>query len=130
MSTTQVPFERRAAQRFDFQIPVSVRQSTSGDEGVGFTQDLSARGMFFFSDMPLVEGTTVEVTFTLPSEITLAEEARVRCQARILRVEPAGGNQKTFGAAAHLQSYEYLPAVDSAGTFERTPQLHTSGSAI
>ena len=50
MSTDQVHFERRASQRFDFQLPVGVRLAGTDREGCGFTQDLSGRGAFFYTD--------------------------------------------------------------------------------
>ena len=54
MSTTQVRVERRASQRFEYQLPVGIR--VSGHDGSGFTQDLSGRGVSFITDMKLVEG--------------------------------------------------------------------------
>ena len=46
MSTDQVHLERRASQRFDFQLPLVVRLAGIDREGYGFTQDLSGRGVF------------------------------------------------------------------------------------
>ena len=39
MSTDQVHLERRASQRFDFQLPVGVRLAGTEHQGSGFTQD-------------------------------------------------------------------------------------------
>ena len=46
MSTDDLHLERRASQRFDFQLPVGVRLAGTDCEGYGFTQDLSGRGVF------------------------------------------------------------------------------------
>ena len=86
MSTDQVQFERRAAQRFDFHLSVSVRLSGRDREGCGFTQNLCARGALFHTDLPLCEADAIELTLVMPSEITLAENMRVRCRGRVLRV--------------------------------------------
>ena len=83
-----VQLERRAAQRFDFHLPVSFRPADSKHEGCGFTQNLSARGVFFYSDCPLQEGSSVELTLVMPSQITLVENMGVRCRARVMRVTP------------------------------------------
>ena len=86
MSTPSVQVERRVGQRFPYHLPLSLRQPQAGLEGVGFTQDLSSRGVFFFTDAPLTEGCEIEITLRMPSEITLGESMPVRCRGRILRV--------------------------------------------
>ncbi len=77
----------------------------------GFTQDVSARGLFLFTEAALAEGTVVELTFTMPSEITLAESMRVRCRGRVLRASPSQAGPRT-GIAVQLDSYEYLPSLE------------------
>src|ERR1022692_2998208 len=73
--------ERRVGQRFPYLLPLSLRQPAACLEGVGFTQDLSSRGVFFFTDAPLTEGSEIEITLRMPSEITLGESMPVRCRA-------------------------------------------------
>ena len=74
-----------------------------------FTQDLSGRGIFFYAEAALPEGAVVELTFTMPSEITLGENMPVRCRGRVLRAAPPQGGQRN-GIAVQLDSYEYLTA--------------------
>jgi hypothetical protein len=74
-----------------------------------FTQDVSGRGIFFFTEAELPEGAVVELTFTMPSEITLGESMPVRCRGRVLRCGPAQGGRRN-GVAVRLDSYEYLTA--------------------
>jgi hypothetical protein len=84
------------------------------------------RGAYIFTETQLSTGTMVEMTFTLPSEITLSEEMRVRCQARVLRATPADEKSKP-GAAVHFESYEYLTASENVTTttaFDRLSPLH------
>ena len=59
MSSSEVRLERRAAQRFDFQLPLSIRLINGEREGSGLTQDLSARGAFFYTDFVLEQGANV-----------------------------------------------------------------------
>jgi hypothetical protein len=86
MTTLPVSLERRVGQRFDFNLPVSLRDQTTAAEGFGFTHDVSSRGAFFFTDIALNPGTEIEITLNMPSEITLGEAMRVRCKGRVLRV--------------------------------------------
>jgi hypothetical protein len=106
MSAEPVRMERRSGQRFEINLPVSIQ--VEGRTVAGFTQNVSARGVFFYAEAALPEGTAVDVTFTMPSEITLAESMRVRCCGRVLRSLACGAGQKN-GTAVHLGSYEYLP---------------------
>ena len=84
MTTTQVRVERRASQRFEFQLPVGI--GVSERNGNGFTQDLSGRGVSFITDMNLLAGNAIELTLMMPSEITLGESMRVRCRGQVKRV--------------------------------------------
>ena len=127
MSTTPDRLERRCGQRFDLQVPVSVRLSGSQHESSGFTQDLSARGAFFYTDFPLAPGEAIEVTLVMPSVITLANSMRVRCQGTVLRVaQPSAGTR--LGVAVHFSGYEYLAepaaAEEVRDSFERISSLH------
>lgn len=127
MSTDQVHLERRASQRFDFQLPVGVRLAGTDREGYGFTQDLSGRGVFFYTDFQLAEGDAVELTLVMPSEITLTENARVRCRGKVVRVLPV--DQK-FGVAARLEGYEYLPKAETAAQISANfPRISTAQGA-
>jgi hypothetical protein len=139
MTTSPVGVERRAGQRFAYNLPVSLYEASSGAEGLGFTQDLSSRGAFFFTDMPLAEGAEIELTLKMPSEITLGESMWVRCRGRVLRVvKPAEmtfgvalpaetrASETKIGVAVCLHGYEYLPeAEDSSAVFRRISALHS-----
>ena len=132
MSTAQVQLERRSTQRFDFHLPVSVRLSGSEREGCGFTQNLSARGAFFHTDLPLSQADAIELTLVMPSEITLAENMRVRCRGKVLRVlSSAVGNRSVV--AVHLEGYEFLPETEGgSAAFARisTPHHREEDAAV
>ena len=127
MSSSEVRLERRAAQRFDFQLPLSIRLINGEREGSGLTQDLSARGAFFYTDFVLEQGANVEVTLVMPSEITLSENMPVRCRGKVLRVTPPSIGNK-IGVAVHLENYEYLPETHvvstTSGDYGRISALH------
>ena len=110
--------ERRGAQRFVVHLPLAVH--FEGRTIPAFTQDLSGRGMFFYTEAALPAGAVVELTFTMPSEVTLGENMPVRCRGRVLR-STAPKNGQRNGIAVQLDSYEYLTAEErtSASQFVR-----------
>jgi PilZ domain len=134
MNTPPVQVERRVGQRFPYVLAISFRQANSV-AGMAFTQDLSSRGVFFFTDAPLTEGSEIELTLCMPSEITLGESMPVRCRGHILRiVRPVASTSRVLpddraetkiGVAVRFEGYEYLtePA-ESANTFPRVASLH------
>jgi hypothetical protein len=136
MTTPSVGVERRIGQRFAYNLPVSLRDVSNSTDGLGFTHDLSSRGVFFFTGMPLSEGAEVELTLQMPSEITLGESMRVRCRGRILRIVntqlSAGTNdsndpqpERKIGVAVCFSNYEYLSDPTGISTdFRRAAVLH------
>jgi hypothetical protein len=117
MNTDPNRLERRGAQRFEVHQTLTVH--FEGRAVPGFTQDLSGRGIFFYAETTLPEGATVELTFTMPSEITLAENMAVRCQGRVLRSSASPNNGQQNGIAVQLSSYNYLPADAPSTQFVR-----------
>ena len=134
MTTPPVQLERRAGQRFPYLLPLSLRLLRSSAEGVGLTQDVSSRGVFFLTDVVLTEGAEVEITLKMPSEITLGESMRVRCRGHVLRVvKPGAGAQDSanasvaeakIGVAVRLETYEYLPEMSETSSVSRVSALH------
>ncbi len=143
MTTLPVRLERRVGQRFSFLLPMSFRDVASGMPGVGFTQDLSSRGVFFFTESALHQGAEIELTLVMPSEITLGESMRVRCRGHILRVvrrSDQGLTQSSVpsicpsetpipdskvAVAVRLEGYEYLDPAEPSAAFQRVSALHT-----
>jgi hypothetical protein len=113
MSTRDIQLERRAGQRFDFHVRVSVRIAGCEKEGTGFTQNLSAKGILFQTDFQLAVGDAVEIIVVMPSEITLGENMRVRCRGKVLRVTPSGVGAQSL-AGVQIEGYEYLPDTEAA----------------
>ncbi len=103
MSQPQV--ERRATRRFSLRLPVAVKHPEQGEVSA-FTRDVSSRGICFYISTPLEIGSQLEFTLTLPPEITLTEAIRVRCTARVVRVEEGDGNG--LAVAAVIDRYEFL----------------------
>lgn len=77
------------------------------------TQNVSARGVFFYLNQSISRGTRIEVTLTLPPHITLTEAVRVRFSARVIRVESPLPSARV-GVAAMIEDYEFLRSSGSA----------------
>jgi hypothetical protein len=118
--------ERRGAQRFELHLPLAVH--FDGRTVPGFAQNLSGRGIFFYAETALPEGAVVELTFTMPSEITLGENMPVRCRGRVLRAAGySQGGQRT-GIAVQLDSYQYLRSDEPICQFVRVSAASGAGA--
>jgi len=98
--------ERRMMRRFDMRLPAIVRVE-GANEFRTETQNVSARGVFFYLDRAVSAGTKIEVTLTFPPHITLTDAVRVRFSARVIRVENPLPSLR-IGTAAMIEDYEFL----------------------
>ena len=98
--------DRRMMRRFDMRLPAIVRLEGSGEVHTE-TQNVSARGVFFYLDRPVSAGTKLEVTLTFPPHVTLTDAVRVRFTARVIRVENPLPSAR-IGIAAMIENYEFL----------------------
>lgn len=116
-ATLQQANERRTMRRFDMRLPALVKVTGDGfRELLTETQNVSARGVFFYLDRAVSPGTKVEVTLTLPSHVTLTDAVRVRFTARVVRVEsPLPASR--IGVAALIEQYEFLRSPQSPEFF-------------
>lgn len=118
-STQAAVSERRAMRRFDMHLPALIK--LMGDrfqEFITETHNVSARGIFFYIDQPIAAHARLEVTLTLPSQLTFADSVRVRFTGHIVRVE--SGRTSQIGIAATIEKYEFL----------RGPELSTFNSGL
>jgi hypothetical protein len=116
LSENTQPEERRMMRRFDMRLPALVRLDrtnlggTNADQENEFqteTQNVSARGVFFYLDRSVPTGTRCEVTLTFPPHITLTDAVRVRFTARVIRVDSPLPSLR-IGTAAMIEDYEFL----------------------
>ena len=98
--------------RFDMRLPAIVRLE-GADEVQTETQNVSARGVFFYLDRAVSAGTKLDVTLTFPPHITLTDSVRVRFTARVIRVEHPLPSARV-GTAAMIEDYEFLRSNGSA----------------
>jgi hypothetical protein len=100
--------EKRAARRFALRVPVTVSRDNDGSSESAQIRDVSARGICFYLDSAVTQGSPIGFTLTLPPEITLTESIRVQCRGRVVRVEDSSDAGKVTVAAV-IEEYEFLP---------------------
>lgn len=105
--------ENRTTRRFNMRLPIAVNSGEGVDgELEAQTRDVSSRGVFFYVDSKLKPDTAISFVLTLPPELTMTENIRVRCRGRIVRVddEPSG----RVGVACEIEHYEFLGSDSSS----------------
>jgi hypothetical protein len=99
--------ERRAGTRIATRVPTRVRTVQGVDQSAR-TRDVSANGIFLYTNSRMEKGSNVELVLILPPELTSGEKCWVCCQATIVRIEEEGSE---FGVAAQIQRMDILPEV-------------------
>ena len=101
--------DRRTARRYDLSLPVSIRIPVERDACNGKTRDISTRGVYFVVENHLSAGAELDLTMTLPAEVTGGTEVFIRAIGKVVRVEkdPENNNHQV-GVAALIQRYEIV----------------------
>src|SRR5438094_9700455 len=100
--------ERRVARRYDLSLPIIVRvpaeRALASQQGK--TRDISTRGLYFVVDQNLESGSQLDMTLTLPGEVTHGSEVFVRALGKVVRVERRMENGSArMGVAAVIERY-------------------------
>jgi len=104
--------DRRRAPRIPAKVPVRLVPS----EGAGqYTQNaesinVSEEGLYFQMQGGMQAGSKVDLSFTMPSEVTGGLAMKVRCSARVVRVDPKPQADGKVGIAAHIERFETVIA--------------------
>jgi hypothetical protein len=103
--------ERRTARRYDLSLPIIIRvpSEKAPDSQQGKTRDISTRGLYFVVDQNLEAGSELDLTLTLPGEVTHGSEVIVRALGKVVRVERRmeDGNMR-MGVAAVIERYDII----------------------
>jgi len=103
--------ERRTARRYDLSLPILIRvpKEHVGDSQNGKTRDISTRGLYFVIDQDLQAGSELDITLTLPGEITRGSEVLVRAMGKVVRVERRKeDDSERLGVAAVIERYDIV----------------------
>lgn len=96
--------EIRTGKRFPLTLPVRL----AGKDGV--TRNISAAGVFLYTDSQLQIGSEVEFELTLPAAATGGpSDIAVHCRGRVVRVEPVVPQQVAKpGVACVIDQYKIV----------------------
>jgi hypothetical protein len=103
--------ERRTTRRYDLSLPVIIRIPTERqvDSQEGKTRDISTRGLYFVIGQDLEAGSELDITLTLPAEITHGTEVFVRALGKVVRVERrVEDGTARLGVAAVIERYDII----------------------
>ncbi len=103
--------ERRTARRYDLSLPIIIRVPTERalDTQQGKTRDISTRGLYFVVEQNLEAGSELDITLTLPTEITHGTEVFVRALGKVVRMENRSEDgDNRMGVAAVIERYDII----------------------
>jgi c-di-GMP-binding flagellar brake protein YcgR len=103
--------DRRAARRYDLSLPVIIRLPVEKELSArnGKTRDISTRGVYFTLEEELNAGSELDITLTLPAEVTRGSEVFIRAMGKVVRVDRRPDNGSTrVGVAAVIERYEII----------------------
>lgn len=97
--------DRRFRQRFDMRVQVRIRTLDSPDltEQQVESSNISARGVYFSTDLPLDIGARVEMFLTMPVEIAGKDSRLWRCTGRVVRMQPRSPSQAKAGNGVEIR---------------------------
>src|SRR5579864_9436570 len=109
--------DRRRAHRRDLAVRLRIRILRSRVPAqAAESVNLSERGVYFATNLPLQEGAPVEVLLQMPAEITGKQPIEWRCTGHVVRVQPMHA-QGALGVGVCFDCYEI---VSGSGT-SRSP---------
>jgi hypothetical protein len=103
--------ERRTARRYDLSLPVIIRVPVEREPSPrnGKTRDISTRGVYFTIEQDLSTGAELDITLTLPSEVTRGSEVFIRAMGKVVRVDKRPDDDSArIGVAAVIERYEII----------------------
>ncbi len=107
--------ERRLAERFGLKIPLRVRiTKPAALDHTAESLNISTRGIYFATDLPLSNGTPVHLVFEMPEEVTHKPASEWRCTGHVVHVEPKSFPQGATVVGVRFDCYEVLPPIRHA----------------
>src|SRR5271163_5090770 len=103
--------ERRTTRRYDLTLPILIRVAAEqvADSQNGRTRDISTRGLYFVIDQDLEAGSELDITLTLPAEMTHGTEVFVQAMGKVVRVERRTEDGTVrMGVAAVIERYDII----------------------
>ena len=105
--------ERRIDTRVNIRVPLRFRalNNPGATEQTAESENLSQRGMYFMTNVPLKVGTPVEVSLRMPQELAIKSASDVKCVARVVHVRQSSSPGGMLGIGLHIERYEAKASV-------------------
>lgn len=100
--------ERRLDTRVNICVPLRFRalNNPGATEQTAESENISQRGLFFSTHVPLKVGTSVEVSLRMPQELAGKASSDVKCVARVVHVRQSASPKGLLGIGLHIERYE------------------------
>jgi hypothetical protein len=105
--------ERRIDPRVNVRVPLRFRILNNPDstEQTAEAENISRRGIYFTTAVPLKVGMPVEVSLRMPQELAWKSPSDVKCMARVVRVNASSHANGKSGVGLHIERYEAKASV-------------------
>ena len=98
--------DRRLAVRHAVQMPVQLRlRAIEKQEERVETENISRRGVFFRTDLPLDQGTTLDLLLEMPEKVSGVRSAQWVCLGHVVRVEQDATQRAKRGVGVEFDFY-------------------------
>jgi Tfp pilus assembly protein PilZ len=99
--------DRRLAQRYKLKTDLRIRMRRSdAAELKAESEDVSQRGVFFNTDLPLSKGAALDLLVEMPEAVTGVPAAQWLCTGHVVRVVPADLPERSCGVGVQFDFYE------------------------
>ncbi len=100
--------ERRIDPRVNIRVPLRFRvlNNPGATEQNAESENISQRGIYFTTAIPLKVGTPLEVSLRMPQELAGKSSSDVRCVARVVHVRTSSMLGGKAGVGLHIERYE------------------------
>jgi len=105
--------ERRIDPRVNVAVPLRFRalNNPGATEQTAHSENISQRGLYFLTSVPLKAGTPVEISLRMPPAIAGTISSDVRCVARVVHVRENAALGEKLGIGVHIERYEAAAAM-------------------
>jgi hypothetical protein len=104
--------ERRYTPRYNLRIPLRIQRlggPKTAPQSVE-SMNVSARGVYFASDLPFQVGAPLQILFRMPEEVTGRVSPEWNCRGRVVRIDAHAEPSGTAGIGVEIQYYEISKA--------------------
>ncbi|HEV7966915.1 MAG TPA: PilZ domain-containing protein [Candidatus Acidoferrales bacterium] len=100
--------ERGTDTRVNICVPLQFRalNNPGSTEQTALSENLSQRGMYFLTNVPLKIGTPVELSLRMSQELAGRVASDVKWVARVVHVRPSAAPGGVSGTGLHIERYD------------------------